>query len=87
MTQSIEQDLAQALADEMGTQSDEIVSHLFAHLILALYTHLFAEYDRRRMSSQTSDDIHTALSAMVTAGLDLLAYGFDPSRSHIPSCH
>ena len=87
MTQSIEQDLAQALAGEMGTQSDDIVPHLVAHLILALYTHLFTEYDRRRLSSQTSDAIHTALSAMVTAGLDLLAYGFDPSRSHIPSCH
>ncbi len=87
MTQSIEQDLAQALASEMGVQAGDIVPHLVAHLILVLYTQLFAEYDRRRLSSQSSDEIHAALSSMVTAGLDLLAYGIDSSRSQITPCH
>ncbi len=82
MTQSIEQELAQALANDMGAPSDDIVSHLVAHLILALYAQIFAEYDRRRESSQPADEIHVALSAMVTTGLDLLAYGIDSSRSH-----
>ncbi len=82
MTQSIEQDLAQALASEKGAQADDVVSLLVAHLILTLYAKLFAEYERRQLSGQSSDEIHAALSAMVTAGLDLLAYGLDSSRSH-----
>lgn len=82
ITQAIGRDLAQALASDMGASSDDIVPHLVAHLILALYLKLFAEYERRRLSGQSFDEIHTALSAMITAGLDLLAYGFDSFRSH-----
>ncbi len=82
MTQSIEQDLAQALAREMSVLADDIVPHLVAHLILALYAKLFAEYDKLRLSGQPSDEIHAVLSAMATAGLDLLACGIDSSRTH-----
>jgi AcrR family transcriptional regulator len=82
MTQSAEQALAQSLASEMKMQPDGIVPHLVAHLILVLATRLSTEYERRRLSGQSAEEIQAVLSAMVTAGLDLLAHGLDSVRSH-----
>jgi AcrR family transcriptional regulator len=79
MTESVEEDLAHALAEDMGTESDDIVPRLVAHLILTLYSRIFAEYARRRLKGESSEEIHAGLSAMVTAGLDLLAHGIDAS--------
>lgn len=79
MAESIEEDLAHALAEDMGTEADDIVPRLVAHLILTLYARIFAEYARRRLQGESSEEIHAALSAMVTAGLDLLAHGIDAS--------
>jgi hypothetical protein len=77
MTQSTEEDLAHALAEDMGIESDDIVPRLVAHLILTLYARIFAEYQRRRLRGESSEEIHAGLSAMVVAGLDLLAHGID----------
>jgi len=38
MTESVEEDLAHAFAEDMGTESDYIVPRLVAHLILTLYS-------------------------------------------------
>ena len=77
MAQSTEEDLAHALAEDMGTELDDIVPRLVAHLVLALYARIFAEYQRRRLQVESSEEIHAGLSAMVVAGLDLLAHGID----------
>ncbi len=61
--------------------SDDIVPRLVAHLILTLYSRIFAEYARRRLKGKFSEEIHAGLSAMVTAGLDLLAHGIDASEN------
>lgn len=84
MTEFVEEDLAHALADDMSTESDNIVPCLVAHLILTLYSRIFAEYARRRLKGESSEEIHAALSAMGTAGLDLLAHGIDASESELP---
>jgi AcrR family transcriptional regulator len=79
MTESIEEDLAHALAEDMGRESDDIVPRLVANLILTVYSRIFAEYARRLIKGESSEEIHAGLSAMVTAGLDLLAHGIDDS--------
>lgn len=79
MAEAIEEDLAHALAEDMGAELDDIVPRLVAHLILTLYARVFAEYARQRLTGESSEKIHANLSAMVTAGLDLLAHGIDAS--------
>lgn len=79
MTESIEEDLAHALAEDMSRESDDIVPRLVAHLILTLYSRIFAEYARRQLKGESSEEILAGLSAMVTTGLDLLAHGIDAS--------
>src|SRR5581483_8547073 len=81
MTESVEEDLAHALAEDMGTESDDIVPRLVAQMILTLYARIFAEYARRRLKGESSEEIHVGLSAMVTAALDLLAHGIDASEN------
>lgn len=80
MTEAAEEDLAHAFADDMGTQGDDIVPHLIAHLILTLYARIFAEYQRRQLKGESSEEIHAGLSAMVLSGLALLEHGIDSSR-------
>jgi AcrR family transcriptional regulator len=75
MMQSAEQDLAEVLADEIGAQVSPIVPFLTAHLLMGLYNRIFNEYEKRRVSGQSFEEIHAALTTMVNAGLDLLVYG------------
>ncbi|GCE24964.1 TetR family transcriptional regulator [Dictyobacter alpinus] len=79
MTESVEEDLAHAFAEDMGTQLDAIVPRLVAQLILTLYARIFAEYQRRRVKGESSEEIHAGLSAMVMSGLALLEHGIDAS--------
>jgi AcrR family transcriptional regulator len=79
MMQSAEQDLAEVLADEVDAQAKSVVPFLTAHLVLGLYSSIFNEYEKRRLSGQSSEEIHAALTAMVNAGLDLLAHGIEPA--------
>lgn len=77
MMQMGEREVERVLAEEM--HAPEIVPHLVAHLILALYGKLFTEYDARCESGQSADEIHAALAEMISAGLELLAHGLDAS--------
>jgi AcrR family transcriptional regulator len=75
LAQHIENDLAQALAGDMKAKPEDITPRLVASQVLALYTTLFAEGERRRLAGQTSDEIHMALEASAMTGLDLLEHG------------
>ncbi|QBD77366.1 hypothetical protein EPA93_15735 [Ktedonosporobacter rubrisoli] len=79
MAESVEEDLAHVLAEDMGRQLDDIVPRLVAHLILALYARIFAEYARRRLKVESSEEIHADLLAIVMSGLDLLEHGINAS--------
>lgn len=77
LAQQIEQDLAQALAQDMQAGPDDITPRLVASQVLALYATLFAEGERRRLAGQPPEEIHTALQAAARTGLHLLEHGIE----------
>ncbi len=75
MAQQIENDLAQALGEDMQAKPEDITPRLVASQVLALYATLFAEGERRRLAGQAPEEIHLALEASAMTGLDLLEHG------------
>jgi AcrR family transcriptional regulator len=70
-----EDSLAAALAKDAGKRPGDPIPRLVASQVLALYTSLFLEAERRRRAGASAKAIHAFLTSAADSALELLEHG------------